>query len=271
MLETILCCPTCRGALGDGACLSCGRTFTRAGTQYRFVAMPAETTDAAFQAETQNATTLKGRLYNLGKSILSSEFQPRDHLKRFLAEAQGVTVELGSGSRRLRADVITVDLFASANVDVVADIAEAPFKDGSVDNVILDSVIEHLPDPAGVVAEAMRMLRPGGRLFINCPFMLPYHGYPKHYQNFTRDGLEHLLRDFSQASVRPAFGPMTAWVNMTSETFAVMVGGERGVPYIVAKALALLPIFWLKYLDVFCVRAERSHRIAGLLCATAVK
>ncbi|HTI67145.1 MAG TPA: class I SAM-dependent methyltransferase [Caulobacteraceae bacterium] len=232
---------------------------------------PATSTDAKFQSETQNGTTFTGRLFNLGKSIVSSEFQPHDHLKSFLASAQGLTVELGSGSRRLRPGIVTVDLFASPNVDIVADIVETPLLDASIDNVILDSVIEHVPDPTAVVAEVRRILKPGGQIFINCPFMLPYHGYPKHYQNFTRDGLEHLLRDFSQARVRPAFGPMTAWTNMTAETFAVMVGGERGLAYVLAKGVAMLPIFWLKYLDALFVRAERSHRIAGMLCATAVR
>ena len=101
--------------------------------------------------------------------------------------------------------------------------------------------------------------------------MLPYHGYPAHYQNLTRDGLKHLLRDFSSCQVLPTFGPMTAWVNMTAETFAVMVAGERGTGYLVAKSIALLPIFWLKYIDALLVKAERSHRVAGMLCALAVK
>lgn len=271
VLDTLLCCPTCHGPLGPSACEACGRRYTREGRQARFVAVADASPDAAFQNETQNSASLKGRLFNLGKSIISSEFQARDHLKAFLADCSGVTVELGAGSRRLRPDVVTVDLFPSPNVDVVADIAETPLKDASVDAVILDSVIEHVPDPGRVVAEARRILKPGGRLFINCPFMLPYHGYPRHYQNFSRDGLKHLLREFAEPQVRPTFGPMTAWTNMTAETFAVMAAGERGMGYVVAKGLAMLPIFWLKYLDFLFVKAERSHRISGMLCATAVK
>ncbi|MGH7009604.1 MAG: class I SAM-dependent methyltransferase, partial [Caulobacteraceae bacterium] len=99
------------------------------------------------------------------------------------------------------------------------------------DIVILDSVVEHVPEPRLVISEARRILKPDGLIFINCPFMIPYHGYPKHYQNFTRDGLEHLLADFRDLVISPTFGPMTAWVNMTAETFAVIIGGERGLPY----------------------------------------
>jgi SAM-dependent methyltransferase len=212
-----------------------------------------------------------GRVFSVGRSLLSSEYQPTNNLEKFLENASGVGVDLGSGGRRLRPDIITVDLFPSINVDIVADIAETPFRDAVADYIILDSVIEHVPDPVAVVAEAHRILRAGGRIFINCPFMLPYHGYPAHYQNFTRDGLRHLLRTFENVDVRPTFGPMTAWVNMTAETFAVLLAGERGTAYLVAKAVALLPIFWLKYLDRFFVKSSQSHRVSGLLCATATR
>jgi len=229
--------------------------------------------DATFQAETFTGSTLKGRAFNLGKHIVSSEFQWRNHLKRFIAEypESCTIVELGSGSRRLRKRIINVDLFPFANVDIAADISSVPLQNEIADCVILDSVIEHVADPSAVVREAHRILKPNGRLFINCPFMLPYHGYPSHFQNFTRDGLKHLLLNFSSCKVQTTFGPVTAWVNMTAESFAVLVAGERGTGYIAAKALAMLPIFWLKYLDAIFGRLERSHRIAGMLCAIAVK
>ena len=270
-LDALICCPTCHGNLSEEACKACGRRFSRVDLQYRFVDVPIETQDAIFQQETQNQSSLTGLLFNFGKSIISSEFQPRNHLNVFLNTSSGIVVELGSGSRRLRSDILNIDIFPSDNVDIVADITEIPLKDSIADFVILDSVVEHLPNPVAVVSEAKRILKPGGRLFLNCPFMLPYHGYPGHYQNFTLDGLNHLLRDFSSVSVTPTFGPMTAWVNMTAETFAVMIAGERGTPYVVAKGLALLPIFWLKYLDAIFIKAKRSHRIAGMLCAQAVK
>jgi hypothetical protein len=62
----LLCCPTCQGALGEDACSACGRRFWRAGRQVRFVDAPIDTTDAAFQNETQNRTNLTGWLFSAG-------------------------------------------------------------------------------------------------------------------------------------------------------------------------------------------------------------
>lgn len=261
------------GELKDESCPTCQITFTRIGDQWRFVDAPIDSVDASFQAETFTGSTLRGRLFATGKRIISSEYQWRNHLNWFLEQypTDSVVVELGSGSRRVRNNIVNIDLFPFSNVDIAADISRVPLKSSVADAIILDSVIEHVADPAAVVREAHRILKPKGRLFINCPFMLPYHGYPGHYQNFTRDGLNHLLRDFTSREVLTTFGPATAWVNMTAESFAVLVAGERGTGYMAAKALAMLPIFWLKYLDAGFGRLHRSHRIAGMLCAIAEK
>src|SRR5690606_22381498 len=46
------------------------------------------------------------------------------------------------------------------------DIADAPLAGASCDAVVLSDVLEHVADPAAVIAECRRLLRPGGRLFV---------------------------------------------------------------------------------------------------------
>ncbi len=40
-----------------------------------------------------------------------------------------------------------------------------------------------------------RMLKPGGKVFIDWPFLQPVHGYPSHYFNATRQGLELMFSE----------------------------------------------------------------------------
>ena len=59
---------------------------------------------------------------------------------------------------------------AAGTVELVACAAEAlPFPDGSFDVVAASDVIEHVEDPRRFVAEAARVLRPGGMLFLATP------------------------------------------------------------------------------------------------------
>lgn len=55
---------------------------------------------------------------------------------------------------------------------VSADAAALPFEDNSIDTVIMNDAMEHVDEPEQVIAEVLRVLRKGGRLYVNFP---PYH------------------------------------------------------------------------------------------------
>ncbi len=80
---------------------------------------------------------------------------------------------------------------AAAGLDIVFDVATAnalPWPDQSMDVCILPELLEHVADWRGCIAECLRVLRPGGALYISttnalCPrqqeFRLPlYSWYP---------------------------------------------------------------------------------------------
>jgi SAM-dependent methyltransferase len=55
---------------------------------------------------------------------------------------------------------------ATGAATVTADGARLPFADGGFDAVLIRDVLHHVPAPADVLAEARRVLKPGGRLLL---------------------------------------------------------------------------------------------------------
>jgi len=273
-----LVCPVCYSKLGTSqvalTCESCPATYpVHKGIPF-FVESPVrEGFDASFHEEAYTGTSTRARLYNSLKQVITSEYSPHDTLNSFLAliPQDSMIVEFGSGARRVRSDVLNIDLFPTPNVDLVANIEHTPLASNSVDFVILDSVIEHVPNPEAVVDEVFRVLRPGGKLLCINPFLFPYHGYPAHYCNFTKDGIEQLLRRFGKVEVQTHQGPTSAIVNILSEYIGVVVGRENRTRYMVAKAAILTLTFPLKFIDKFLVDRPESHRIASMLGTIATK
>jgi SAM-dependent methyltransferase len=61
----------------------------------------------------------------------------------------------------------------AAAVAVRGDAYRLPFGDGVFDAVIAAEILEHIPDDRTAIAEAVRVLRPGGRLAVTVPRWWP--------------------------------------------------------------------------------------------------
>jgi len=68
--------------------------------------------------------------------------------------------------------------FQSVFSYVCADAADTGFESGSFDTVIMNDAVEHVADPGAVLRECLRLLAPGGRLYLNFPPY--YHPYGAH-------------------------------------------------------------------------------------------
>jgi SAM-dependent methyltransferase len=68
---------------------------------------------------------------------------------------------------------------------ILADAGDLPFEDASVDGAFASNLLEHTPDPAAVIAEIERILRPGGWGYISWTnWYSPWGGHdmsPYHY------------------------------------------------------------------------------------------
>ena len=81
--------------------------------------------------------------------------------------AYGRLIEIGGGSGNFGEfypPAICTDLLPTRHVQLALDAQRLPFANDSIDNLIMQDVLHHLPYPLRFLAEAQRVLRPGGRL-----------------------------------------------------------------------------------------------------------
>jgi SAM-dependent methyltransferase len=89
-----------------------------------------------------------------------------------------------------------------SRLDVVGDLMHLPFRDGTFDACLNVVTLEHVREPAQVVCELARTLRPGGRVLLIAPHEWEEHQQPHDYYRYTRYGLEYLLN----LSIQPVGG-----------------------------------------------------------------
>jgi SAM-dependent methyltransferase len=130
----------------------------------------------------------------------------------------GVVMDVGAKQARYRSlvpatEYLTLDIRSDVGADIVGDLHEVPRENDFLDTVIATEVLEHCHDPARVVEEIRRILRPGGVCVLSTRFIHPYHPDPHDYFRFSRDGLAHLFRDFSEVEIVPLGNRLqSAWL-----------------------------------------------------------
>ena len=146
---------------------------------------------------------------------------------RLLASAVGNVVGLDISHRSL---LWAKKNCSSSNFLQAPCDASLPFASGSFDAVYSAEVIEHVLDPASMVAECHRVLKPAGTLFVTTPFhgriknfVIAAVGFEKHFDPdgphirfFTEKSLRSLLErngfEIHRVSYLGRFWPL--WMNM---------------------------------------------------------
>jgi SAM-dependent methyltransferase len=152
-----------------------------------------------------NVRDLKRRLAPLLRTPLHPQWLLRTGPGFPLHDLTGAVLDVGCADRRIEALLQpgssyvgldyppTADNLYRTQPDVYGDAQALPFVEGSFDVVLLLHVLEHVPDPSAAMAEALRVLRPAGRLIVETPFLYPVHDTPFDYQRWTSVGLRRLV------------------------------------------------------------------------------
>ena len=117
-----------------------------------------------------------------------------DELIRALPD-EAVVINVGCGVVRrfesARARYLATDLRVLPNVDFASDAGALPLADHAADLVVALELLEHVPEPASVLRELARVLKPGGTVVVSVPSTVPRHD-DHDYWRYTAQGLGRL-------------------------------------------------------------------------------
>lgn len=143
---------------------------------------------------------------------------------------KGRVADLGAGGgpyhRELpECTIVSLDQVRTPVVQVVGSTLALPFRDESFTGVILTETLEHVPTPEVALAEAARILKPQGWLYLTTPQMWPLHYEPHDYFRFTRYGLDYLLnrQGLTVMALKPVAGLYTFLFTRLGEKLTKLV------------------------------------------------
>lgn len=261
-------CPACRYELRDLACSRCGREFpTVAGLPVLIdFSTSIVDADAVLNSEASSAVPRRhGAGYQrLRRLVFGSGTVTRRNAAAFVEEVLALAerprvldiggATVGGGSDVFREDprisVTAFDVYASPRVNFIADAHQIPLPDASFDGVWVQAVLEHVLTPTRVVDEIERVLRPGGIVYAETPFMQHVHEGAYDFTRFTHSGHRWLFRRFEEidSGVVAGAGTQLLW---SVDRFARAITRSRTA----GKAVKAL-LFWLRWFDRLADEAD---------------
>jgi SAM-dependent methyltransferase len=155
-------------------------------------------------------------------------------------------------------DVVSFDVYASKNIQFIADGHSIPFEGKTFDAVIIQAVLEHVLEPIKVVSEIYRVLKEEGFIYSETPFLQHVHEGPYDFTRYTESGHRYLFKNFSliKSGSSAGAGTQLLWA---VDIFARGLFRSRIVGKIVK-----LSFFWLTYLD--CIIPKKFNIDAACGC-----
>ena len=242
-------CPACKGELNKGEsdrrCEVCGVSFPEIDG---IPMMMLDANDIVLQPEVKSPVGGGGGFLRKAFSLMIKSIPTGYHSPitaenfGFLREntpAGAACLAVGGGidafgkdiahlGKDILADLVNLEVLPGPVVDLVADGHDIPFPDETFDLIISQAVLEHVKRPRRVVAEMLRVLKPGGLIFVDVPFIANVHMYSDFWR-YTPRGLDELMQDFEplRSGQNAGLGAAAALINSELMAAVLSCGNTR--------------------------------------------
>ena len=175
-------------------------------------------------------------------------FPPIDvDLEEFRPLLRGRVLNAGAGSREIShlvsGELVNQDISwpgdDRSNIQIYSPLHIIPVADDHFDAILCIAVLEHVENPEEVMAELYRVLKPGGHLVLEVPFLQPEHKVPTDFQRYTRDGLERVVMKHGFRLVRTK-GLFTVYHTLYWQAH-IWLHTKRSLFYLLGR-IVLLPL-----------------------------
>jgi len=271
-------CPVCRSALEFGPdAVSC----TGCGASYRLVdGKPALLKDGNLVVQ-EPSLQKSSRLRRIAMRVLrwvprvklSTATRPNMvRLRRMLDDdalvlfVGGGVGSLGNGvhllGKRLLDGSVNLEVWPGPVVDLIADAHDVPFPDEYFDCVILQAVLEHTRDSNRVAHEVQRVLKAGGIIYVEVPFLQPVH-MKSDFRRYTVMGLEELFAGLERVDSGVNGGAASTFAIATASFVGTLLSFGKKPVYELVRSAASVVLWPIKYIDHFLVRLPVAYIAAA--------
>jgi SAM-dependent methyltransferase len=179
----------------------------------------------------ENLARLSGvRVTKFSYYYLHYKYLQKDLAEAISTHSTGKVLDIGCGNKPYRelfegkstsytgCDIVQSD---QKLVDVICEATNIPLPDESFDTLFSTQVIEHVADHQGLLKEAFRLLKPGGKIIASGPLIWPLHEEPYDFFRFTKYGFQYILEK-AGFNVVKIFSNGGMWA-VTGQSFLIAV------------------------------------------------
>ena len=227
------CCPLCKSKLlkTENVMVCSNKECNHSKDSYSFkisddvpILISPDFTDTLFESDQVNSYLPRksNHLIFIRNKIISSPSKvSEENCKNFIKEIFSLNenpkiLVIGSGEKGSGTDELWqknnliihgTDVYKTPYVDFISDSHYLPLEDSYYDGVWIQAVLEHVVEPIKVVDEIYRVMKLGGIVYAETPFMQQVHEGAYDFTRFTVLGHRYLFKKFELIKLGGNQGP----------------------------------------------------------------